>query len=272
MTCQPIAADADFRAMIRAVGTAGDRARLVDARKVVHLIAMSLVVLLALPLAALAQGIMVSPVNVQMTAGQMAAVLTVGNQGQTPISFQVRPYSWQQTRTGDELLTPTDELLASPPLATVAPGASQIVRLVLRRPPAGHEATYRILVDELPPPSGPRQVRVALRLSIPVFAEPNTGTTPHVQWSIATQGGQVWLIAVNDGTQHQTVREIALHTADGRVFKVESKAPPHILAGGTFRWRVQMHGPPPPPGTVLQLTASADYGSIDQPVRVDERP
>ena len=253
-------------------GIAGDQVRTIDARVVVHLIAISLVALLALPLAAPAQGIMVSPVNVQMAAGQMAAVLTVGNQGQRPISFQVRPYSWQQTRTGDERLTPTDELLASPPLATVAPGAGQIVRLVLRRPAEGREATYRILVDELPPPSEPRQVRVALRLSIPVFAEPNTRITPHVQWAITTQGGQVWLIAVNDGTQHQTVREIALHTADGRVFKVESAVPPHVLAGGTFRWRVQMHGPSPLPGTVMRLTASADYGSIDQQVRVDDRP
>jgi fimbrial chaperone protein len=215
---------------------------------------------------------MVSPVKVEMPAGQMAAVLTIGNQSDREIAFQIRPFAWQQNRAGDDQLTATDDLQASPPLATVAAGATQVARLVLRRRPQGREATYRILVDELSPPGSAGRVHVALRLSIPVFAEPADRVSPQVQWRIAAQGGQAWLVAVNEGNRHQTVRDVVLRTADGRALQVEVNAPPHILAGGLRRWRVLNRGASLAPGTVVRLTASADSGAIDQRVRVDGGP
>jgi fimbrial chaperone protein len=219
-----------------------------------------------------AQGITVSPVVVQMAPGQMAAALTAGNQGDQEIAFQIRAFAWQQSATGDDQLSPTDELLASPPLATVAPGASQVVRLVLRHPPQGREATYRILFDQLSAPSEAGRVHIALRLSIPVFAEPTGKVAPHVQWRITAQGGQAWLIGANDGTRHQTVHDIALHTADGRAIQAEIKVPPHILAGGLRRWRILTHGPLLAPGAVVRLTANADSGPVEQQVQVDAGP
>ncbi len=222
--------------------------------------------------AAHAQGINVSPVVVEMPPGQMAAVLTVGNQSDHEIAFQIRPFAWQQSRTGEDQLTPTDELQASPPLATIAAGGSQVARLVLRRPPQGREATYRILLDELSPPAEAGRVHIALRLSIPVFAEPAARVAPQVQWRITAQGGQAWLAAVNDGTRHQTIRDFALHTADGRALQIEVKVPPRILAGGLQRWRIVGRGVPLAPGAVVRLTANADSGAIDQQVRVDGGP
>ncbi len=85
-------------------------------------------------------------------------------------------------------------------------------------------------------------VHVALRLSIPVFAEPAGIAAPHVQWRIAKEGTQAWLVAVNDGTRHQSVREIALHTADGRTLSLKSDTPPYVLAGGEHRWSIQPDG------------------------------
>jgi fimbrial chaperone protein len=236
------------------------------------LAALASFALLTISGAAQAQGITVSPVNVEMAPGQMAAVLTVGNQSDHEIAFQIRAFAWQQSRAGEDQLTATDELQASPPLATIAAGGSQVARLVLRQAPQGREATYRILVDELSPPAEPGRVHIALRLSIPVFAEPSARVAPQVQWRIAAQGGQAWLVAVNDGTRHQTVRDLALRTADERALQVEVKAPPHILAGGSQRWRILARGTPLAPGAVLRLTASADSGVIDQQVRADGAP
>src|SRR5690348_11194329 len=111
--------------------------------------------------------------------GVMATVVNLGNQGDREISFQIRAFSWRQSAT-DDPLSPTEELSVSPPLGTIVPGTTQVARLVLRRPPRGQEATYRILVDELPPPAAPGVVRVAVRLSIPVFAEPPERVSPRV--------------------------------------------------------------------------------------------
>src|SRR5262249_15798121 len=150
------------------------------------------------------------------------------------------------------------ELLASPPIATLSPGASQVVRLVLRRPPQDREATYRILFDQLPPPKEAGIVHIAVRLSIPVFAEPSSKVAPRVQWRINFEKGQAWLIAVNEGSRHLTVSDINLHLADGRVLKVEIKAPPHILAGSARRWRILAKDPLPGLGATVRLTADAD--------------
>lgn len=217
------------------------------------------------------EGLSVSPINVAMAPGQMATVINLGNQGNREISFQIRAFTWQQTAT-DDPLSPTEELFVSPPLGTIAPGATQVARLVLRQAPREREATYRILVDELPPPAEAGSVRVAIRLSIPVFAEPANRVAPRVTWRVTVQGTQGRLAATNDGTRHLTVRNIALHSADGRTLQVEGKLPPHVLAGGARQWPISTHGPLPGPGSVLRLTADTDIGTVDEQVRVDAGP
>jgi len=215
---------------------------------------------------------MIDPVNVVMAPDQAAATLTVGNNGDHEISFQIRAFAWQAGRAGDMQLERTSELLVSPPLGTIAPGATQIARLVLSRAPQDRELSYRILIDELPPPARAGVVHVALRLSIPVFAEPAGIATPHVQWRIATQGPQAWLVASNDGTRHQSVHDIVLRTADGRTLQLTSDTPPYVLAGGEHRWNIQPDGSSFASGAVMRLTALGDGEAIDQQVRVDGGP
>jgi fimbrial chaperone protein len=214
-----------------------------------------------------AQGLTVLPVAIQMAAGQMAATLTVRNEGDSETSLQVRPFLWSQTPGGDDELKPAVELMASPPLATIPAGATQVVRLVLRRPAEAREASYRILLDQIPPPAVPGTVRIALRLSIPIFVEPSNRIAPHLQWRVQSNGGQLYLVAINEGSRHEKLRDIAL-TAVGGVSKVEANLSPYILPGVTRRWRILASGAPPGPGTVMRLNATADAGPVDQPVTV----
>ena len=218
-----------------------------------------------------ADGLTVLPVTIQMAPGQMAASLTVKNEADAATSLQVRAFAWSQSAQGDERLEPTTELMASPPICTIAAGASQVVRLVLRRPPQGGEASYRILLDQIPPPAAPGTVRIALRLSIPIFAEPNERAAPHLQWRIETGGGQAELVAANDGNRHEKVLDISL-LAVGRSLPVEAGASPYILPGAPRQWRVSGPNPPLVPGTTLRLTARADAGEIDQSVSVVAGP
>jgi fimbrial chaperone protein len=218
-----------------------------------------------------AQSLTVLPVTIQMAPGQMAAALTVINQGDRETSFQVRAFAWRQSGADDQL-SPTDELLASPPLGTIAPGASQVVRLVVRQPPQGREATYRILLDQIPPPAEPGVVRIALRLSIPVFAVPATRVVAHLLWRVESRGGQTALVAVNDGTSHLVMRDIALRASDGTALQVAANLSPYILAGSTRRWRILTPRLPLAPGAIVRLTANTNGGTVDQQVRVDAGP
>jgi fimbrial chaperone protein len=221
--------------------------------------------------AARAQSLMVLPINIQMAPGQMATTLTVINRGDTETAIQVRAYAWSQP-DGDDQLTASDAVLVSPPLTSIAPGAAQVVRLILRRSPQGREATYRIVLDQIPPPALPGKVRVVLRMSIPIFAQPATRALPHVYFHIERDAGKICLVALNDGGRHEVIREIVLWTSDGRKLKTESSASPYVLAGVTRRWPIHAEGSLPLPNETLRLTAHADSGAIEQQVHVVSVP
>jgi fimbrial chaperone protein len=212
-----------------------------------------------------AQSLSVLPVNVFFAPGQKASSLTVTNTGTTETSIQVRAYAWSQP-DGDEQLTPSDAVVLSPPLATIAPGASQVVRLILRQLPQGREATYRILIDQIPPPAQPGMIHMVLRLSIPIFAQPPTRAVPHVQFQLAVDSGKLVLVGINDGLSHEVIRDIVLSTNDGQKLKADPSASPYILAGVTRHWPIAAQAPLPAPGETLQLTAHTDAGVIQQQV------
>jgi fimbrial chaperone protein len=230
----------------------------------------SLAALLILFLAAgvaSAQSLRVMPVNIQMAPGQNATTLTVINEGSAATAVQVRAYAWSQS-DGTDQRTDTDELLASPPIATIAPGETQVVRLVLRRTPKGREATYRILLDQIPAAAAPGMVQVVMRMSIPVFVEPATRAVPHVQFHIERDAGQAYLVAVNDGLRHEAIRGVVLSASDGSTLKNDSGASPYVLAGATRRWPIDAQAHLPPAGESLHMKAHADAGALDQQVRI----
>jgi fimbrial chaperone protein len=210
------------------------------------------------------QGLTVIPVTIEMLTGQRTAALTLENHTDKEADFQVRPYAWDQ-RGGVDELTPTDGLLVSPPLGRMAAGDGQVVRLVLRRPAAAQEASYRILLDQIPPPPEPGRISFALRLSIPVFAEAAARTAPRVRWSLQPDAGAIYLVAVNDGGRHERVLDLKLTGADGQPLALESSLSPYILAGATRRWRI-LNGSFAPSREALRLTAHADSGAIDQAI------
>jgi len=215
-----------------------------------------------------AQGLEVSPVNVQFAPGQKATTLTVTNHNPDKVSFQVRGFSWHQDAKGDDVLTQTDVLMFSPPIATVQPGASQVVRLVFRQASQVGEGTYRIVFDQLPQPNEPGVIHILIRLSIPVFAEPASRVVPDVGWRIVREAGRWWLVATNAGTRHLTVSKMKLEAPGGHELQVEVNSPPHILAGATRRWPIDAKAALSA-NEVVRLTADADIGSVDQRISID---
>lgn len=230
-------------------------------------------VLLFTSLAAEAQALSVLPVNILLQPGQAATTLTLTNQGTSKTAVQIRAFAWDQ-HNGDDQLTPSGQVVISPPIASVAPGANQVVRLVLRLPPLGRdqESTYRILIDQIPPPAEPGVVHVVLRLSIPIFAEPTKRAVPNVQFHVELKAGQIYLVGVNDGLRHDVLRDIELSTSDGRKLKPVPGSSPYILAGASRRWNIAAQGPLPLRSEALILRGHSENGNIEQQVRVVSMP
>ncbi len=215
--------------------------------------------------AARAQGLLVQPVSIRLAPGQQASTLTVTNQSGQQAAIQVRVFAWSQPN-GDRL-DPTTLVLASPPLATIPPGGTQIVRLLLRQPALVREATYRLLLDEIPPPASPGMVRIALRLSIPIFAEPPTRVAPFVRWGVEDEGANTYVVATNSGSAHEVVQALSVSVPGKGTLKVED-ASPYVLAGATRRWRILGLQGALPAGSTVHLIARTDAGNVDEPLTV----
>src|SRR4051812_15760988 len=147
---------------------------------------LSLVVALAvLPTAAQSAAVVLWPVDPTIKAGQSASAVWIENKGATPVMLQVRTLAWSQQH-GEELYSDQNAVVASPPVARIAAGQRQLVRIIRRADqPTIPETSYRLLVDELPAPLDPAKpesagaaLSVQMRYSIPLFTYRTSESAP----------------------------------------------------------------------------------------------
>ncbi len=234
--------------------------------------ALAATVLIIFPgVAARAQALAVLPVNIQLAASQRATTVGVTNQGTSTTAIQIRVYAWSQ-KDGVDTLVASDAVIVSPPLASIPAGSTQVIRLILRHPAEGVEATYRILIDQIPPPAETGVVHVVLRLSIPIFVQPVARTTSHLLFHWESSKGEAYLVGVNSGLRHESIRDIVLLTSTGRKLQEYPGASPYVLAGATRRWHMNTADALPLSNENLQLTAHGDNGAIEQRVPIATAP
>jgi len=219
---------------------------------------------------ALAGSFMVTPVRATLTAKQPVAALTVRNESQEATVVQVEVLAWIQ-REGNDLYIATRDILATPPIFTVAPGASQLVRIGLRREAEpNRELAYRVFLQEVPPPakSDFRGLRVALRMGIPVFVLPPTSVAPLLQWrAAAAQGGGLSLSLRNDGSAHVQFTDLRLVLPAGGELAREQMST-YVLPGQGREWRFSGSAPA---GASLRLSARTDGGDVETELKVEGR-
>jgi fimbrial chaperone protein len=205
----------------------------------------------------------ISPVTISLAEGQSATTIEVRNRGDTPAAVQVRAYAWAQA--GDEdVLTPTRDIILSPPIFTVPAGESQTLRLLSRRGAAtAGERSYRLLLDEVPAATPhPQQIIIALRASLPVIIAAAPPASNRLQWRAdRAAGGEVLLSATNAGPGYDAVQAIVVTLADGsRRSAVARGKNPYILAGAERHWVVD--GGRVPAGA-LRLNVSTRNGKSE---------
>ena len=175
---------------------------------------------------AFAAGLQVSPVSVALAQAERAAVLTLSNTGKSPMNVQVRAYKWSQTEQDEYVLDPTNDLIVSPPIMQLAPGAQQELRLIRTQPSSAQEQQYRIIVDELPSPTVAlkKGINLMLRHNIPVFLNAEQNPSAQLQWrGEAVAGGKTRIRISNTG---QTRAQIA------RIWLAKEGKESTVLSGG----------------------------------------
>lgn len=192
---------------------------------------------------AAASGLQVSPVTLTLRASQNADGLWLSNTGDNVVHAQVRVYHWTQ-ENGEDKLTPSRNLLVSPPILQLAATDRQLIRVIRTgAPPSGAgavEDAYRVVIDELPVENqeARKGLQFVLRYSLPIFIEPAgpAPSPPQLTWSLSRQGDQAVLEVANAGGTHAQLAELNFVDASGRRTAVHGGLLGYVLPGAKMRW------------------------------------
>jgi len=216
---------------------------------------------IAVAVPANAQGISISPVMINLPLDEQTSILTLKAEGAVPIGIQARAFLWTQ-RDGQDVLTPTRDIVISPPVGTLTPGVEQIVRIVSRLPATDGERTYRVWIDQLPRPGTPGTVQINVRISLPVFMQPPVIVAPKLSARLVSEGGEQIVEVHNNGTRHVRLVNAVLLGSGGTAVPLQPKMQ-YVLAGSTMTLKLD-HSPVP--ATTLQLAAQTESGPIKLPL------
>lgn len=198
-----------------------------------------------------ASGLQVSPVSVTLSATHAADGLWLSNTGDQVLHAQVRVFRWTQV-DGKDVLTPSQDLVISPPMLSINPQAQQLVRTIRMGPPlpvGSAEESYRLLIDELPVNGGKKsQLQFVLHYSVPVFVQSQVlesdstkaensalrGVT--LSWSLHQDGDVVSLDVSNAGTAHAQLASIDFVDKKGEKHSLNPGLLGYVLPGSRMRW------------------------------------
>ena len=217
----------------------------------------------------------VSPVRVTLSENQKIGSLSVRNDGTEPVTMQMEVLNWSQ-REGKSVFTTTRELLANPPIFTIPAGRSQLVRVGLRSAPdAKSELTYRVILQELPPPPNPDLMgtRMTIRISLPVFVLPEIEAKALLHWqAVRTPQGALKISLSNNGNAHIQIKNFKLLLLDSAQPWVTHQSSDYVLAGQSRDWILPFNAnyPIPPVGDTIRLLAQTDDVDIEAKILITQ--
>ena len=235
-------------------------------------IALSVLALLLPAFPALAGSFQVSPVRVELSPAAPTAPITVKNESPTDsVVVQLRAVNWKQD-AGEDVYTPSTELIATPPIFTLKPGGSQTVRVGLRKAVATDvQQTFRIFITEVPGPPKPgfQGLQVALNIGIPVFIAPKVKSVLAPTWKASlASDGKLTLRGTNPGNSHVQVLEMSVQDENKEILGT-AQQPRYMLAGQTVGWQMPLTRAPK--GKV-RVMARTDSGDLDAEVPLEAAP
>ncbi|HKS11603.1 MAG TPA: molecular chaperone [Pseudomonas sp.] len=213
--------------------------------------------IVSLPVEA-ATSVLIWPIDPVLEAGQKAGALWLENRGTEPSNLQVRVFAWRQGGF-EEQFQAQREIIGSPPVANIAPGQKQLIRLTRTgTAPAGQEQAYRIIIDEIPAAIAPAAdvagtqaaIRLQMRYSVPLFVygdglwgkpdptgeRSNDGVgKPQLSWHPVTVQGRPYVEIRNTGPVHARLTDVVLQQGSQQRPLVEGLLG-YVLPGASMRW------------------------------------
>jgi fimbrial chaperone protein len=212
----------------------------------------------------------VKPVRIELSAQQLRVTMQIQNLDVDPTTIQAHIVSWN-AKGDEESLLDSDDILLNPPIFTIAAAHTQYLRLGLRRvPPDAKEGTYRLILEEVPPPFKPgfSGLRTVLKMSVPIFIKPRI-PAPQLAWTVQRTSDQDLRLSVeNRGNAHVQVRKFTLTAGGSEPGFVEETAS-YVLQNARKQWVI--HSGQLAASGKLLLVGQSDIGDLREDL-VPSRP
>lgn len=207
----------------------------------------------------------IAPVVLELSSSRTAGVIKIVNNDNHNVSLQLRAYDWRQVDSKDDL-QPTQSLILSPPVFSLAPGASQVIRVVAKEPAAPAEIAYRLLIDEIPSAAEGATINFKFRISMPVFIAPVAPPKAQLEYQLRA-GKPLRLLVENTGNRRARLLDLALTLPNGKKLSAPAGSNSYTLAGLTRQYLIESDTPLAV-GSRVKLTANSDAGPIDAELTV----
>lgn len=177
------------------------------------------------------------------------AIVTVRNDRDREVLYQAWVMDWHVVN-GVDRYEATQDFIASPPLFTLAPSASQIVRIGLRSPTRQPvEQAYRLVLAEVSRPGAASAeggvVDFAMQYLLPVFVAPSDRRAkPALTWSVRAEGTTTVVRVDNAGAIRMALNLVGLSSQVGTKPAPEwvSRQRVTVLAHSWREWRIAVPG------------------------------
>lgn len=217
---------------------------------------------------ATAASLQISPVRLEVTAPGATATITLRNSGAKAIATQSRVFRWVQDGA-EEHLTPTEDVVVSPPAADLLPDQNYIVRVVrvANKPIEGEEA-YRLIIDELPEePRRSHAVSFVLRQSIPLLFDSQDASAPDIAWRVSQNGRVLSLTATNSGDRRFRLAAVKIRDSGGKVISSNQGLVGYALGRSSMTWKFPSKAALRT-GAKITVEGRSDEGPFSAPVAV----
>jgi fimbrial chaperone protein len=185
--------------------------------------------------AATAATFTVDPTQIFLSGRTGSVLLTLRNESDETLQFQLSVFAWGQSPSGEMQLEATEDIVFFPTLLTLKPKETRRVRVAGATAQAMSEKTYRIFVEELPPTANTASsgVRVLTKMGIPIFVRPVKEVATATLNDLRQQDGALRFTLANAGTVHVVPQSIKVRGFAGSNTAFDRELEGwYVLAGG----------------------------------------
>lgn len=218
----------------------------------------------------------VNPIRLELAATVRSGVISVKNEGQSRLTFQIQAMEWSQDAVGKDQYVDTRDLVFFPKIMAVEPGQEGVIRVGTKNATVSTEKTYRLFIEELPGPAkmpevSGAQLNVLIRFGAPIFISPIKPQDGLEIENPVLVKGDLTFSARNTGNRHQLVQAIQLRGTDasGNQVYALTLADRYLLAGTVKSYTASIAADPCAKIAGLEMEVKTDKASTKRKLDVN---